>query len=213
MNSCIRTPKRMAAAAVLALALGACGGSSSLVNMWKDPKFPKQPLRTALVIAIKEDPAIRRIWEDAFVSELAEEGVSAIPSYRGFPTALPDTQQVIDLVKQDDYDGVITVVGLGSETQQTYIPGYVTTAPVTYYNHWTGYYDTRYREIYEPGYVTTDQVVRQRVDVWSVDEGGTLVWTGTTQTINPTSGDEVRKDVTDLVIPELKEHHVITSRS
>jgi hypothetical protein len=55
--------------------------------------------------------------------------------------------------------------------------------------------------------------VRQRVDVWSIDEGGTLVWTGTTQTINPTSGDEVRKDVTDLVIPELKEHRVIASRN
>ena len=181
--------------------------------MWKDPLYPKQPIRSVLVIGIKDDPAVRRIWEDAFVSALTQEGVHAMPSYRDFPTALPDTQQVADAVQQGDFDGVVTIVGLGTETQSTYVPGYVTTAPVTHYNHWTGYYDTWYRDVYAPGYVTTDQVVRQRVDVWSVDEGGTLVWTGTTQTLNPTSGDEVCKDVTDLVIPELKEHHVIASRS
>jgi hypothetical protein len=40
-----------------------------------------------------------------------------------------------------------------------------------------------------------------------------MKWTGTTRTINPTSGDEVRKDVTELVIPELKEHDVIAARN
>ncbi len=204
-------PRLVTAVVILAMALGSCS-SSQLVNMWKDPQYPAQPIATALVIALKQDPAKRRIWEDAFVAELSSAGVRATPSYRDFASALPDTQQVIALVKRDGYSGVMTIVSMGSETQQTYVPGYVTTMPVTYYGQWTGYYGTYYQNVYRPGYTTTDEIVRQRIDVWSIDAGGTLVWTATTETMNPTSGDQIRKEVTKLVIPELEKRGVIAKK-
>jgi hypothetical protein len=166
----------------------------------------------AVVVAVKNDATYRRIWEDAFVAELGAVGVNAVASYRDFPSALPDTQQVVDMVRRGGYDGVLTIVGLGSETQQTYVPGYVTTMPVTYYSRWSGYYGVYYQDVYQPGYTTTDKIVRQRVDVWSIDHGGTLVWTGTTESMNPTSGDEIRREVTRLVIPELKKRGVIAAK-
>ncbi len=207
-----RPPLRaMVFASILAASLTACS-SSKLVNMWKDPEHPQQPAMSTLVISVNRDATRRRMWEDAFVADLAEAGVKAVASYRDFPTALPDTQQVVNQVKRNGYESVLIVLGLGSETQQNYVPGYVTTMPVTYYSNWTGYYGAYYQNVYTPGYTTTDSIVRQRIDVWSVDEGGVLVWTGTTETMNPSSGDQIRREVTGLVVPELKKRGVIATK-
>src|SRR5689334_8028861 len=79
----------------LAWGLAGCGSQTSLTNMWRDPTFSSPPMTKVLVIAVKRDPAMRRIWEDGMTQEMSEHGVKAVPSYQLFPGDLPDTQQVI----------------------------------------------------------------------------------------------------------------------
>jgi len=212
---------RLAVAGVVASAMfvGGCS-SSQLVNMWKDPDHPVKPIDKAYVVGLKKDPAKRRLIEDAFVDELTRIGLSAVPSYREFTTTLPDTQQVTDVVKRDGYNGVIVIVPLATETRETYVPGYASTVPTGYYGgygyrsygYWGGYYHPAYTTIYEPGYVDREDVVRIRIDVWSIDEKGMLVWTGTTETVDPTSTDQLRKEVIQLVVPELRNKKVIVTK-
>ncbi len=205
----------------LATLLGACS-SSRIANMWKDPQYPQKPIDKMFVVGFRTDEGRRRFIEDSVVSELTRVKLTATASYREFPSALPDTQQVVDVVKRDGYNGVLVVIPLGTETRDTYVPGYVTAVPGPYYGgygygyspygYWGSYYYPAYQTIYQPGYVERDEVVRIRIDVWSTDRGGTLVWTGTTETVDPTSSEQIRREVTQLVLPELRKSGVIVNK-
>src|SRR5690349_19105394 len=55
-------------ALLVALGLSACASSVGMVNLWKDPDYPKQPMTHVLVVAMKKDAGLRRIWEDGTCS-------------------------------------------------------------------------------------------------------------------------------------------------
>jgi hypothetical protein len=168
-------------------------------------------LHDVLVVAIRNNAASRRIWEDALVGQLSLHGMTATPSYRLFSDAVPDTQQVMDAVAAHGYDGVIEIHKLPTEISQTYVPGYVTERPVTRFNRWTGSYQTYIRRVREPGYTETDKIVRHQIDVWSSGEDGNLVWSGTTETIDPNSSQDVGREISRLIVPELARAGVIAA--
>jgi len=91
--------------------------TSSLVDVWNDPSYKEPPLKKIFVIAIRKDQVQRRIWEDAFVDELSKEGIKSTPSYSLFRDMLPDTNQVIQLVQDIGFDGILITRILSSETE------------------------------------------------------------------------------------------------
>ena len=98
---------------------------------------------------------------------------------------------------------------LPTTTQQTYVPGYSRLEPVWVRSRWYGTYHAYWQEVHEPGYVETDQVVRNQVDVWNTADDGRLIWSGTTESINPGSTAEVNSAITKLIVPELLAQGVI----
>ena len=152
------------------------------------------------------------MWEDGLAAELSMHKVAATPSYRLFPDAVPDTQHVVDAIREKKYDGVLVVRKLPTEKSARYIPGYAVTKPVIRYSPWTQTYYTIYRTIVEPPTVDTEKVVRHAIDVWATKEPGALVWTGTGETLDPTSAEAVRREVTDLIVPELEHQGIIPAK-
>jgi hypothetical protein len=194
----------------VAAAFSGCA-SSRLVDVWKDPAYTKH-LSNVFVIAVKKDPARRRIWEDGLANALRKHGVAATPSYQLFPDQLPDTTQVVETVGEKGFDGVIVTVGLRTQTQHTYVPGYVTTVPVTRYDRWWNVYRTYYRRVYRPGYYDVQTVARARTDVWTTAGDGTLIWTGPTDVYDPTSSKNVSDEITERIMPELADQGIIPKR-
>jgi hypothetical protein len=88
-------------------------------------------------VALKEDPSNRRLWEDELVKELSQAGSTATPSYRLYPSAVPDTQEVVQAIQRDHYDGVLIVYSQEPEASESYVSGYVTTEPVSRIDPWT----------------------------------------------------------------------------
>jgi hypothetical protein len=215
MHSPVRFGSRHRGALLLAgcaaaAILGGCSGSGTqLVNMWRDPTASATPLHRVLVVAVRNDPVKRRIWEDGFVAGLAKHGVEATPSYQLFPNAVPDTDAVVGAVREHNFDGVLVTHRLPTTTQQTYVPGYSRLEPVWVRSRWYGTYHAYWQEVHEPGYVETDQVVRNQVDVWNTADDGRLIWSGTTESINPGSSAEVNSAITKLIVPELLAQGVI----
>lgn len=205
-------PRRLCSPAlhlvVIGVTLASCAGSE-LVNMWKDPAYPETPMVNMLVITLKQDPVRRRMWEDRFVKELSKRGVTATPSYRLFEQALPDTQQVIDAVRTHGYDGVLVTHKLQTESETRYVPGYTTNEPVTVRAPGSGWYYTYYRDVHYPGYTETDSVVSYETHVWSTKDGGRMVWAGTSQSVNPSSSEQVNREISKLIVPELAHKNVI----
>jgi hypothetical protein len=204
---CFRSPSHLLAALAL-VALAGCT-STSLVNMWRDPDHPRQPLSNTLVVAMRRDASSRRAWEDEFVASLKSHGINATASYTEFPDAPPDTAALSSAVRGRGFDGVLVTHPLGATTESHYVPGYLSTEPITYQSFWTGHYYMYYTQVYAPGYVEADRVVRYETEVWAVRGAVRLVWSGTTETINPASPEQVNSEIADVIVPALAKSGVI----
>lgn len=189
-----------------------CHSSSGLVNMWRDKSYEAAPMNNILVIAVRRDVINRRLWEDSFVGELQKRGVTATASYSLFPGSVPDTQQVIEVIQNKRFDGVLVTVRPTVDTNVNYTPGYVSSDPVMRYNSWTNRYNTYYYEVYHPAEAVPEKVVRHEIDLWSTGDHGKIIWAATTETIDPNSVQDVSREASQVIIPELENQQLIKPR-
>jgi hypothetical protein len=177
--------------------------SSSLVDVWNDPSYSGAPLKKILVMAIRKDLVQRRIWEDAFVTELSNNGIKAVSSYELFPSALPDSNQVDEAIKEKAFDGILITRLLQKETEETYIEGYTTREARTKYNPFINNYTTYFKDIYHPAYVESQIINRRAIEVWAIGNIEGMIWAATSNTPMRNINAIVEDDVAKLVVEEL----------
>jgi hypothetical protein len=186
--------------------------TSVLVDEWNDSSFHESPLNKILIIAIRKNPVQRRIWEDAFVGELSKKGVQATSSYKLFPDALPDTDQVIETVQKNGFDGILVTRILQKETETHYVDSYITTESKTRYNPFRNMYSTYYRDVEHPGYVDSSTVYRRAIEVWFIRDKERIIWGATSNTREQNSVEAVQNDIASLVISELLHNAIIKAK-
>jgi hypothetical protein len=179
-----------------------------MTDVWKDQSFNSGPLRNVLVVGVRKDPVRRRLWEDAFARELKARGVTAMPSYQLFSDAPPDTQDVIEAVRKNGYDAVLSSVRLPNQTQSTYVPGTITRESVTEQD-WLGRFHTYWRDVQDPGHTETDEVRLIQTDIWTTSGGGHLIWSGTLRTLESVTSNAVGKAVTRKIMPDLEKQGLV----
>ena len=199
-------------AASLALLLAGCA-SSGLQGVWRDPAYAGSPMTNVLVIAMKRDPVRRRLWEDGLVGPLSRHAMTATPSYLRFPNALPDTQQVREVVRARAYDGVIVVSRLPNDVEHKVVLGPVETVPGVTTGEWTSRYTTYWVQQQQAPSLETQQVVRLVVELWTTEHGGRVVWTATGHSVDPTSVEQVKRELADSVVPALEKQKLIPPQS
>ena len=192
------------------LLLAGCA-SSELVDIWSDSSFPLPSLKKVLVISAGKNPVKRRIWEDAFTVELAKHSVEATPSYRLFPDAVPDTDQVVESVKTNGFDGVLITRWLPPEMNTHYVQGEVTKDYNVRYDRTNDGFITYYRLIQHAGTVDSEKVNIRAIDIWATMDGGRLIWSATSRTPEPTVMEEVRPEIAKLVLDELTDRGIVAS--
>jgi hypothetical protein len=206
-----------------------CGCVSSyLVEKWNDATFQSSPLSRMLVIHVTKNAAQRCIWEDAFAGALAKHALSAVASYGLFPDAPPDTNQVIEVVKTNGFNGIVVILTGKPLTNLRYIQGYTTTEKtvrevypgdhyrmssdeVHYpenYSYWQRY-RTCYLQIDHPGYVDSQTVDLRTIDVSTTGKKARLIWSATSRTPDPASVSRVQGEIAGLVVDDLLQKHII----
>ncbi|MGH7727114.1 MAG: hypothetical protein ACREOU_16970 [Candidatus Eiseniibacteriota bacterium] len=194
--------------AALGIAAGGCGPSTTLQGSWKDPSFTGPPLKNILMVAAVPDGSARRTAEDIVVGDLKSKGVQATSSYTLFPDGMPTVDQMKEVVAKNGYDGVIVSRLTSKEKQEYYVPPTVTTvgAPGYGYGGWYGWYGGVYSSYVSPGYVGTETVVLVDTSVWSTAGGekGKMIWTGTTESIDPKSAQSITQQISNTILPKLK---------
>ena len=204
---------RLLSAAGLALFLGACATGGGFTTRWKDAEWSAPPMKNVYVVALRPDPVKRRMWEDGLAAGLTRYGVQATPSYRRFPDAPPDTQQVILEVRANKYDGVLVSARLPDGEQVTEVPGYTTREPVNSRDAFTGGYYTYYREVVNPPRTEVDTLRQYRTDFWSAARtGGWLIWSGTVETIEDINKDTVRNLSSRTIVDELSKIGILPAK-
>ena len=196
----------------LGIVLAAGCASTGLVNVWSQPGF-NTPMKHLLVISVSSEERNRRIIEDAFVKSLTQRGLQASPSYNAFPTALPDTQQVRDYVLANGFDGVLVTAHLPNRSVTAETPGYTTVETRTVYNNWSGRYHDYLVHVQHEGTTVVQKVVPHRVDLWFSDgKGGQIVWTGETNSVDPSSTNDVSREMVGAIVPELAKAGLIPGK-
>jgi hypothetical protein len=191
---------------LLALASSAmllAGCATRFVNVWKSPEWSGPPLRSVLVLGNTPDPLARRSYEDAMAESLRQIGVRADSSYRTLPGARFEREEVANAVAMGGHDGLIAARLLGVDQRETYVPAGPGPAPGPYlgWRRWGGFY--------EPGYVRIDQVARIETQVWSLAGDGTMIWAGSSETVNPREIPNLAKSLADETVGTLQQAGIL----
>jgi hypothetical protein len=211
-----RLSTRLAHIVLFALLLGpvlldGCS-QSQMTQMWRDPSYNDGTMKKVFAIAVRKDPVRRRIWEDAFVEELAAHGVSAVASYSFFPSEVPDSMQVSDVVSKEGCDGVAVSVRLPDATDETYVAGYTRREPVIVSGPFLNQYATYWRDVQVPGYTETSQVRRYQTSVWTTQNGGRMIWSVTIETPEGAVPGPVRDVIRKQIVAELVTSGILPPR-
>jgi hypothetical protein len=191
--------------------LSGCGATQQ-ANLWVDSSYNAAPMKKILVIAMRKDQLARRMWEDEIVTTIGSKehaGSAAVASYQLFPNDVPDTLAVRLKAKEEGFDGVLVVARAQRDTVSNDVPGYVATEAVTNYSYRWNAYVTRYQDVYHPAYTETETTVSVRTDLLVPQENGRLVWSVTSQSVDPASADQFRSSVADRIVDQLKKERFI----
>ena len=201
---------------VLVLTLSAAtladGKSTKLVTSWKNPEYSGPAFHRILVLGMSAKPGVRADFEDALSKLVTRDGVEAVP---GNTILLRPEGSKLDInylksqVKEFRIDAVIVSRLVKVDKSITYVPGqpYM---PYPYYGSFYGYYGAVYPVVYSPDYLREDTTVRVETNVYAVTSGeGQLVWTGVSDTFNPSSADKVIDALSKLIVKELQKEAII----
>ncbi|MGA7853942.1 MAG: hypothetical protein WCA15_11510 [Candidatus Acidiferrales bacterium] len=187
--------------------------SSRFVFTWTNPNYSGAHFVNILVLGINGKVENRAEFEDQLSAAIARPGIQAIPSYSLLPrpNSTPiDMNQLRDVVRGQNIDAVVASRLVKVSQKVTVIPGQPITPFPYYYNTFYGYYGAIYPVVYSPDYLQVDKTAQIETNFYSTAKpDGELIWTGTSDTINPHSPLKAIDAVSKLIVQELEKQKII----
>ena len=144
-------------------------------------------------MGLVKDESSRRIVEDKMVKSF--KTVTAVQSYSYLQPADTISEVVDDKLKKDGFDGVVIMRLADVDKSVSYVPG-------TGYGGWYGY---RYSS---PGYYQEDKTFYVETNIYSLPSNK-LLWSGTTESLNPDKLDRVVDDIISALRGQLQKEKLI----
>lgn len=194
--------------------LGALGfNSTKLKFSWMNPHYSGTlQFKNIMVLAINGRATIRAEFEDQLCAALAHPGVQAIPSYSLLPRpdATPiDMNQLRDVVEGQKIDAIVVSRLVKYQKTVTVIPGEAY-SPYPYYGTFYGYYAEVYPTVYAPDYLQVEKVAQVETNFYSTAAtDGELIWTGTSDTVNPRTPTKGVDALVRVLIEELQRQKIV----
>jgi hypothetical protein len=195
------------------VALFGCMPSTSVVSEWQAPGAVKQPLTKVLVcLPGVQDVATRQSIEDRLVDSFPP-GVTAAPCYTLFPDPsvlrADNKPAIVAKLQQAGFDGALSVVLQSVRKRDVYVPPQVYATPGVGY----GFYNYRWHDHYRgvdpglnvtPGYVYEESKYLIETVLFGIPDGN-ILWTITTESVNPDSRKQIEKELDTIIHGELKD--------
>src|SRR6266481_6899255 len=185
-----------------------------LVMSWKNPSYvTDKKFQRVLALGLSDKTEIRADFEDALAAQLAATGVEAIPGniilLRPEGTQF-DLNYLRTQIRENKIDAVVVSRLIKVENTITYIPGGPYMVPYPYYNSFYGYYGAVYPVVYAPDYLKKEKKVRIETNFYVVSsQEGELVWTGITDTFNPSKPHKAINELVKLVVKQMQSDDVL----
>jgi hypothetical protein len=199
---------------IAALLLNPATGQASikLQESWKNPNYSPRPLKTILALGMSNNLERRADFEVALADKMARPGITAVAGTDILlrPTAGPINMVYLkEQIAAYNIDAVVVCRLIKVKPKVTEVPGEPYLLP--YYTDFYGYYEAVYPIVYSPDYLVIEKMVQVESTVYAVTPtGSTLVWTGTSDTFDPSSAHKVIREVVDLVVNELEKLEILS---
>lgn len=190
------------------------GMSSKLMLSWKNPSYtPEKKFHRVLALGLSDRTGVRVDFEDALAAQLTSAGYEAVPGNDILlrpPGAKLDLNTLREQIQTNHIEAVVVSRLIKADEKVTYIPGTEYFVPYPYYNSFYGYYGTLYPEVYSPGYLQKEKKVRIETNLYVTSApDGQLVWTGITDTMNPSNVHKAIKGLVKLVVSQMQKQEVL----
>ena len=186
--------------------------ATKLLFTWMNPNYSGAQFKNILVLAINGRASIRAEFEDQLSAAITRPGIQAIPSYSLLPRpdATPiDMSQLRDVVQGQHIDAIVASRVIKYTKTVTDIPGQAYT-PYPYYGTFYGYYEAVYPVVYTPGYLQVEKTAQIETNFYStVKPDGELIWTGTSDIVNPRTPTKGVDALVKILIQELQKQKII----
>lgn len=214
----LHTRRNLRKHAILTLAILAAfatvyAKSTRFMFTWTNPNYSGAHFANILVLGINGKVENRAEFEDQLSAAIARPGIQAIPSYSLLPrpNSTPiDMNQLRNVIRGQNIDAVVASRLIKVSQKVTVIPGQPITPFPYYYNTFYGYYGAIYPVVYSPDYLQVDKTAQIETNFYSTAKpDGELIWTGTSDTINPRSPLKAIDAVAKIIVQELEKQKII----
>ena len=187
--------------ALVIVLLVSCSAGTKIVKSWTDPNamVRNDSTNKTLLVAMVKDESSRRVIEDALLKRLNGHGVASYTFIYPEVLGKASEQYLSQKLKEGNYTHVLMMRLADVQKEQNYVPG-TTTAYYGGYGRYYGYGSALYST---PGYYTTDKNYFVETTVYSVNPDK-LLWTGTTQSVNPSKLSRTVDEIANAVSEQMK---------
>src|SRR5258706_7023704 len=121
------TNRTRVALGLLALALGAqgCASSTKMLYSSTTPDFRPGSVKKVFIVGVAQNEALRRMYEDSFVTDLKRDKYDGEASYTRIPDPDPkkvDKDAVASALVKDGLNHVLVTRLVSVEDRETYVP-------------------------------------------------------------------------------------------
>lgn len=188
------------------------GNAATKLKMsWENPNYSGERFHKILVIGMSRNLGTRADFEVALADSITNHGITAIAGTDILlrPTAGPlDPKYLREQIAAYQIDAVIVSRLVKVKTDVTYVPGEAYFLP--YYRTFYGYYGAIDPVVYSPDYLVEEKTVQVETNFYAVTApDGELIWTGTSDTFDPSSAHKAINELVQLVVKELEKLTVL----
>lgn len=182
--------------------------SSRITNSWTPAGKQPQKFSKVMVAALIGGPErdLRQKMEEHITGDLQTNGINAISAYAVYgPKAFngDNEKALLEQLKNDGVEAVLTVVLLDKEKERYYVPGQIYYTPyMIYYNRFWGYYRTIYDRVYTPGYYAVDTKYFWETNLYDLSDM-TILYSAQTQSFDPASAESLAHEYGKLISKDL----------
>ncbi len=161
------------------------------------------------MVAMFKNEISTHLAEDQMASYLGGKGVV---SYNYLNAHFPknNADAIRDKVRDDGFDGVITMRLIDAEKEKVYNPSNFELYP-PYYSNFSGYYFRNFPYYSTEGYYTATKIFTVETNVFSIKEDK-IVWTGITKTTDPDGVEKMMKETAHVVYKRMVKEGFISKK-
>lgn len=207
--------------AVFVMAFAACSPSTKITRSWTSPDKSYAGYDNIFIAVVIGDITKRQAFEDDIHDKLLKLGIDSTPSNRVIPPNFWNStdltkSEMIQAIRKDNKDAVMTVSLVDVQNEQRYIPGNMMMGGPMMMGpgawgmgaNFGGFWGWNHPMMMTPGHIVNDRKYFIEINVYDT-ASELLIWSAQSRTLNPRSMEKFSSEFSEIVLLRMLEEGVL----